>query len=287
MLGMSDGNRPFKYARPELAEDLRRLGLAPGTIVMVHASVRAVGPTHGGPDEIHLAIVDAIAPGGTIAMVASCQEGFDDVGRGIYSPEQEAEIIARQPAFDPQTARADREIGALAEFFRSYPGTICSDHVTGRISARGERARWLTADQPWTYFFGRGSPLEKLCAARGKVLLLGADHDTVTLLHYAEHVADFPDKRVARFQVPVLQDGKRVWRSCEEYDTSERGGHAAWPERFFAIIVDDFIAGHAGSALCAQGNVGDAECFLLDAAGLVDHAIPMMIARANGMSPAV
>ncbi len=32
---------------------------------MVHASVRAVGPVHGGPDEIHHAVLDAMAPSGT------------------------------------------------------------------------------------------------------------------------------------------------------------------------------------------------------------------------------
>jgi len=145
----------------------------------------------------------------------------------------------------------------------------------------------LTADQPWDYFFGRGSPLEKLCTAGGKVLLLGADHDTVTLLHYAEHVGDFPAKRVARYQIPMLQDGRRVWRWCEEYDTSDRGAHARWPARFFAAIVDDFIARYEGSAACARGTVGDAGSVLMDAAALVDHAIGMMVARANGGSPAV
>jgi len=279
--------RPFRYDRSRLRDDLRRIGLTPGAIVMVHASVRAVGPVHGGPDEIHLAIEAAVAPGGTVAMVAACQEGVDDIGRGLYSPEQEAEVRQYQPAFDPATARADRSIGALAECFRSYPGTMHSDHATGRIVARGARAKWLTADQPWDFFFGQGSPLEKLCEAGGSVLLLGADHDTVTLLHYAEHTAEIPDRRVVRFEVPMLRHGVRVWRPCREFDTGDRGAHAAWPARFFATIVDDFIARHEGSAWCARGRVGDAESVVLDAAKLVDHARAMMVKCANGAAPAV
>ena len=51
----------------------------------------------------------------------------------------------------------------------------------------------------------------------------------VTFLHYVEHIADFPDKRVARFQVPVEEHGQRVWREMEEFDTSE-GAHANWPD---------------------------------------------------------
>jgi aminoglycoside 3-N-acetyltransferase len=80
--------------------------LRPGTIVIVHASVRAIGPVHGGPDEIHLAVEDAVGPSGTVMMYAGCQDGFDDLGRGVYTPAEEAEILAHQPAFDPHAARA-------------------------------------------------------------------------------------------------------------------------------------------------------------------------------------
>src|SRR5262245_52438411 len=139
-------------ARASLVEDLRRLGLKPGQIVMVHASVRAVGPVHGGPDEIHLAVEDAVAPSGTVVMYVGCPDGFDDVGRGVLSAEQEADLLAHQPPFDFQNSRAARHFGALAEFFRSFPGTICSRNVA-RMAARGARADWLTADQPWNYGF--------------------------------------------------------------------------------------------------------------------------------------
>jgi aminoglycoside 3-N-acetyltransferase len=269
------------FARRDLTLSLQQLGLKPGTIVMMHASVRSVGPVYGGPDEIHLALEDAVRPGGTVMMLAGCADGYDDVGRGIYTSEQERKILEHQPAFDPHVMRATREIGTLAEFFRSYPGTICSENAPGRMSARGARAAWITSDQPWNYGLGRGSPLDKLCDAGGKVLLLGSDHDEVTLLHYAEHVAEFGGKRIARYQVPVLRDGKRVWTPCEEFDTADRGVHPNWPDRFFATIVDDFIERYNGTEHCATGKVGYSDTVLLDAAALVSHAIPIMIARAS------
>ena len=48
------------FTRADLARDLRSLGLTEGDLVMVHASVRAVGEVAGGPDELHLAIKDVI-----------------------------------------------------------------------------------------------------------------------------------------------------------------------------------------------------------------------------------
>ena len=44
-----------------------------------------------------------------------------------------------------------------------------------------------------------------------------------------------------RFKVPVNEDGRRVWREMEEFDTSI-GVHANWPERFFARLVDTYCA---------------------------------------------
>jgi aminoglycoside 3-N-acetyltransferase len=270
------------HTRESLRRDLAELGLDPGDVVMVHASCRAVGPVIGGPDEIHCAVVDAVSPGGTMMMLAGCPDGYDDVGRGHLTAEEEAEILAHMPAFDKHAVRANRDVGTLAEFFRSWPGTLASDCVAVRMVARGARADWLVADHRLDYPFGRGTPFERLLEARGKVLLLGSDHDEVTLMHYAEHKADFPDKIVARYQCPLLKNGERVWVMCEEFDSSSAGCHALWPDRFFALIVDDFIAHHDGANTCRTGRVGSAASFLLDAAALVQHALPIMVDTANG-----
>ena len=97
------------YSRSQLAQDFRTLGIAPGDTVMVHASVRAVGPVAGGPDQIHLALKDALTERGTLMMYASCPDYYDEVGRGRLSPEQEREILEKLPVFDPLTARSARE----------------------------------------------------------------------------------------------------------------------------------------------------------------------------------
>lgn len=265
------------YSRQELADGFRRLGLSRGDVVMAHASVRSVGEVAGGPDQIHLAIGDVLTPAGTLMMYASCPAYFDEVGRGHLSAAREREILEKLPAFDPVTARAARDNGALVELFRSSPGTIVNAHVA-RFAVRGGHAAALLATQPWDYAFGHGSALERLVELDGKVLLLGSDHDAVTFLHYAEHIVEIPDKRVVRFKVPVLEDGTRVWRDMAEVDTGD-AAHANWPDRFFARIVDTYLAetGNAG------GRVGDAQAYLFSARGLLEFALPVM--RAVGADP--
>src|SRR5690348_2182874 len=196
------------FSREELSADLRLLGLARGDLLMVHASVRAVGEVAGGPDEIHLAIKDALGSDGTLMMYASCPRYVDEVGRGNLTPAEEAEVLEKLPAFDPVTARSARDNGALVEMLRTYPGSRVNAHPA-RFVVWGRDADYLLSQQPWNYAFGRGSALERFLERDGKILLLGCDRDTVTFLHYAEHIVDIRDKRIARFKVPMLENGRR------------------------------------------------------------------------------
>jgi aminoglycoside 3-N-acetyltransferase len=237
---------------------------------MVHASLRAVGPVAGGPDEVHLAIKDVLTPAGTLLMYASCPRFVDEVGRGDLSPAEEAEILDKLPPFDATTARADRSNGSLVELLRTYPGSRVNDHVA-RFVAWGQGAAHLLSRQPWDFAFGHESALERFLEMEGRILLLGSDHDNVTFLHYTEHVVDIPDKRVARFRVPILEQGVRVWREMREFDTS-RGAHANWPDQFFSLIVD----GHLAASGNAGGTVGSAPSALIDARALHAYAMTTM-----------
>jgi aminoglycoside 3-N-acetyltransferase len=263
------------HSRQELAGAFRALGVTPGDTVMVHASVRSVGPIAGGPDQIHLAIKDALTSDGTLLMYAGCPEGYDDIGRGHLSPAEERAFIDKQPAFDATTARSARDHGALVEFFRTYPGSRVNDHVA-RFVVWGRHAEHLLSPQPWDFAFGRGSIFERFVELNGKILLINCDHDNVTFLHYAEHIVEIPDKRIAVFDVPVLENGVRVWKEMREVDTSGAGAHASWPDRFFARIVNNYLSRSRNRG----GRVGHAHCFLLDANGLLEVALSEMRAAA-------
>jgi aminoglycoside 3-N-acetyltransferase len=259
------------HSRTTLANDFRSLGVMPGDVVMLHASVRAVGSVAGGPDQIHLALKDALTPAGTLMMYVGCPRHYDEIGRGNLTPVEEAALIEALPSFDAQTARSDRSNGALAELFRTFPGARVNPHVA-RFAAWGAKADALFSGQPWDYAYGRGSALDRLPQLGGKILLLGCDHDTVTFLHYAEHIADIPDKRVVRYQVPVHVDGERTWRRVEEFDTSAAGVHPHWTERFFAQIVDS----HLTATDNRGGLIGDARSYLIDAGSLLEFALIAM-----------
>src|SRR5271154_5465102 len=263
------------YSIEKLANDFRKLGIAAGDTVMLHASVRAIGEVAGGPDAIHLALKSALTPEGTLMMYASCPRFYDEVGRGNLTMEQERELHEKLPTFDPLTARSDRDNGILVEFLRTFPGSHVNHHVA-RFVCWGKQTEHLLACQPWNYAFGADSALERFLLLDGKIVLLGSDHDATTFLHYVEHVVDIPGKRVARYQVPGMENGCRVWRAMEEFDTSGDGAHANWPDRFFAKIVDSLLIKTKNNG----AQVGNAKTYILSAGELVDFALPLMKAVA-------
>ena len=173
------------------------------------------------PDTLIDALTDAVGPEGTI--LGYCDWQLQDDVRD--NPELRDDI----PPFDPLRSRSIRDNGAFPEMLRTTPGAKRSGSPGGSMAALGGRADWFTADHALDYGYGPQSPLGKLVEARGKTLLLGAPRETMTLLHHAEHLADIPGKRVIRYDIPLLIDGKTVWHTVEEFDTSEPDGR--WPRR--------------------------------------------------------
>ncbi len=200
---------PDRWSVERLTADLRRLGVAPGDLLMVHASLRAVGPVVGGADGVLEALEAAVGPDGTLVMNLGARDDWAWVND---RPEDDRPDLLRDAEpFDCLVTPADPDVGVLAEVFRTRPGTKVSDHPDGRFGASGPLAESLLEDVPWDDYYGPGSPLERFVRAGGRVLRLGADPDTVTLLHYAEYLAPVPSKRrVRRHRLVAGAEGPEI-----------------------------------------------------------------------------
>ena len=252
-----------------LVESLRSLGVAGGDAVMVHASLRALGPVDGGAATVVHALDTAVGEDGTLLMVMGARDRWAWVND---RPESErTALLADGEPFDSASTPADPDVGVLADVFRQMLGTHVSNHPEGRFAARGRLARQFVTDVPWDDYFGPGSPLERLVDARGKVLRLGADPDTVTLLHYAEYLAKVPEKRrVRRHRLVMGANGPEI-RTVECLDDN-RGIVDYTGDDYFAVILRAYLETKAPR----QQLVGRAASELLDAGDLVDFAARWM-----------
>lgn len=242
--------------RSSLQADLAKLGVAPGSVLMVHAGVRSVGPVVGGANVILQSLLDALGPSGTLVAYLDFEPFFDD------------DDTVEVPVFDKRIARAARDHGVLHETLRTWPGALRSDHPDAGVAAIGPLAGWITADHPFLYGYGPGTPLEKVLLANGSVLMLGAPLDTITLLHFAEHQARIPNKRIRRYRrlMPTAQGPQ--WIEFEEFDTADPV-HESLPANVFEQIATAYLAAGRGST----GLVGAAPSALFHAPDLVRFGI--------------
>ena len=187
--------RPAVISSRDVAEAIDEIGPLAGREVMVHASLRTLGPVENAAAGIIDAIRQALGSAGTmLTMIAA-----DDTA-----------------PFDLLRTRADPENGALAEVFRTYPGVAVNDHPACRSAALGPSASVLLDPQPVDHYYGPGSTLSRFYQRGGVVLRLGANIDTVTLTHYAEYLADVPHKRIVRRRYERADTGELTIESLDD-----------------------------------------------------------------------
>lgn len=280
LLKRSDG--PVTRAR--LARDLTALGLGEGDTVMFHTRMSAVGYVAGGPETVIGALRDVVGERGT--LMVTC--GWNDAPPYDFTTWPQAwqdALRAEHPAYDPVLSEADHNNGRLPEALRRMPGAVRSRHPDASFAALGAAAAALMADHPWDDPHGADSPLARLVATGGRVLLLGAPLDALTLLHHAEALAEAPGKRFVDYEQPILVDGERVWRRFHDID-SEDGAFdysALVPEgtEAFDIIGRDMRAAGIGR----RGTVGAADSHLFEARDVVAFGVAWMeekLGRAKG-----
>lgn len=263
-------------SRTGLAHELRALGVCEGDLLMVHASLRAIGPVEGGPSQVLGALLDAVGPAGTIAAFVSWdRSSYEQTLNGAKLDERERQAW---PAFDPAAnPEPYAEFGALNRFICNHPAVRRSASPDASFAAIGRLADEITREHPLVEGYGPGSPLGRIVRMQGRVLLLGAGLDSVTVLHHAEVLADIPGKRRVTYEVPIATpDGKR-WVRAENFDTNGILDEFAVPGRPDAVetIARDYVArGHG-----RRGRVGGAGCYLFEAGPIVDFGVQWLEAR--------
>jgi aminoglycoside 3-N-acetyltransferase len=228
-----------EIGRREVVEQLRALGVEPGGVLLVHASFRAVRPVDSGPLGLIGALREALGPGGTLVMPT---------------------MTGGRVPFDAATTPT-RGMGVVAETFWRQPGVLRGDHPTSSFAASGRWAAYVAATQPLEPPHGPDSPVGRVHALAGQVLLLGVGHDASTTVHLAEVLADAPYR--AEKWCLVLEDGRPVRRRYREHD------HCT--QRF--ALVEPILRGRGAQA---QGRVGHAEARLVRSCDVVATALGLL-----------
>ncbi|MEV6206559.1 AAC(3) family N-acetyltransferase [Kitasatospora sp. NPDC051914] len=258
----------------QLAGQLKAMGLATGTTVLVQSSLRRLGELAEGAETLLKALQQAlrevdeekgtVAAEGTVVVYTASPENSDtsrlarDVTAGM-TLEQEAAHKRVMPPYDPETTPTSRVLGWFPEFVRLQRGAIRSGHPQTSFAALGPAAEKLMADHRLESHLGPDSPTQKLYDdPSARALLIGLPVWCCTAFHLAEYQLPDPPRQVYGCVV-----------------SKEDGGH--W-EHFNAVKLVDEHFMPMGPVLRStiaglrQGRLGDADCWLVPIRAGVDAA---------------
>ena len=208
--------------KQDILDALSAVGMRPGQTVMVHCSLSALGYVCGGARPVIEALLQMVGETGTIMMPTQSWKNLDPASGVHWQEPQEWWQLIRDnwPAYDKRITPTNT-MGAVAEMFRTWPGTLRSDHPARSVAANGQHAQFLTENHDLSNIFGDGSPIARLYDLDGYVLLVGVGYDKNTSLHLADARAQYPGKHDCMEHSAIMENGQRVWK---EYRTLFVGG---------------------------------------------------------------
>ena len=196
--------------KEQLLVALETVGFQPGDGALVHSAIQYLGRPVGGvgiylealcsildmrelrmenrewsenSDQSRLSTLDSRILGGTLAVPA-----FNFA-------------FARGEPYDPQSTPS-QGMGAFSEYVRRHPAALRTPHPMQSLAVIGHYAADLAGrDTPSA--FDPGSAFERMLELDFKLLLLGADVQSVSLVHYSEQRAHVPYRYWKDFTGPV------------------------------------------------------------------------------------
>lgn len=272
--GAVEGTCPL-VTRERLVCDLRRLGVEPGQVLLVHASLKSLGRVVGGSAAVVCALRTAVGPDGHV-VVPTATEANSRTSRvhqtriALMTPAEVEAYEREMPAFDRD--RTPSGMGAVSEALRTVEGAVRSVHPQSSFAAVGPRAGHLMAGHPLESHLGPDSPLGRLFAENAQVLMIGVGYGAFTGFHLAEYryTPDPPRRKYAC--VLATANGDRYWDYYED---------VVLDDQEFGVIgqsLEESLARAPGATVTIKrGKVGSAQCRLVPLRPAVEFAEEWMV----------
>ncbi len=219
-----------------LTDQLTRLGLQVGDVVMVHSSFKSLGISD--PEDVVKALLEVLGPRGTLMMPALS--------------------YVQKPAEFHDNRLTPGCVGYLPEYFRTRPGTRRSLHPTHSVCAVGQDVpRMLNTHSGDNTPCGRNSPFRLLIEQKGKILMLGCGLKPNTTMHAIEELVAPPYLYGPELAYTLVDESGKVFQ--KSYVTH---GFAGYVQRY------DRVAELLDEPNLRMGLVGNGLSHLIDAEAL-------------------
>ncbi len=247
-----------------LRHDLAVLGVETGMALIVHSSLRSLGWVLGGAPTVVRALLEVVGDEGTLVMPAAtphCADPAQWPRPGVPDAWLD-QVREHLPLFDKNTTPT--AMGAIPEAFRTWPGTLRSDHPLESVCALGPAASLITKEHPLAFSEGRGGPFDKLHQLGAWILLIGVGFNRCTALHFAESLVE--KRRIMKVRFPRLENNRRIWLEVPNVADDN--------DTHFPAIGKRYLQ----TGKVRSGSIGDSQSLLLPMRDLVDFAVAYFVA---------
>lgn len=168
--------KKLRWQPEELWQQLQNLGIKPTDTIMVHSSLRALGPVEGGADGFLDALKDYLSEG--LLLIPTHTWGTVNSENPLYNAAETVPCIGTLPnvaAFRPDGVRSLHPTHSIAAF-----GKRAAEYVAGEEK--------VSTPAPPDGCWGR------LYQEDAKILLVGVSQNRNTYLHAVEEMLDIPDR---------------------------------------------------------------------------------------------
>lgn len=227
-----------------LSPQLSALGIRSGDLVLAHSSFKSLGISD--PEEIIAALLETLGPQGTLMMPAL--------------------TYMQEPHHLHDTRHTPSCVGYLTEYFRTRSGTRRSLHPTHSVCAVGAQAEAMLRDHiEDSTPCGAHSPFRRLTEYGGKILMIGCGLLPMTTMHAVEEFVCPPYLFGGQQEYTITDADDNTFRKT--YTRHGFKGFAQRYDRAAELLTSDEIR---------FGQVGSAQCYLVDAAALKERAVAIM-----------
>ena len=200
-----------QVTRQQVAQALEQVGIGPGDGLLVHSAVQFLGQPVGGVEMYYKAITGSISPGSSphADSGADVDPGPDNRVGTLAVPTFNF-AFARGEPYNPLTTPS-QGMGVFSEFVRQLPEARRTPHPMQSLAVTGRFADDL-ASRDTLSAFDPGSAFERMLDLDFKLLLLGADIQAVSMLHYSEQSAQVPYRYWKEFSGEIWKPSG--WEKC-------------------------------------------------------------------------
>ncbi len=237
------------YTKESLLNDIRKIGVKKGDILLVHSSMKAIGEVEGGADTVLDALTDAVGDGMLILPTHTWKQMSNEYP--VYDPENEPACI-----------------GILPNLFRKREGVMRSLHPTHSVAACSTNRKLLEAyvsgEEKFTTPCPRQGCYGKLYDLNAKVLMLGVGLNRYTYLHGVEEwfgIEERLEQEVLALQIK-LADGELLPIFMHKHF---KPNNISVSEYYIKMEKPFETAG-----ALTKGRIGDADSMLLSARQTAD-----------------